>query len=143
MEEIPGRLSILIYWVWLDHNGNPSARELQTHGHHLCSAIGRYGDSLTVLNIKPYRLCEELWSGSLEGLHRCNIDMLQFCHCRNEESPRDQSVFDAAYQAARNEERLPRLEESQAMFQLRESFLALWRCWLTDVVIDTPGISFR
>jgi hypothetical protein len=62
-----------------------------------------------------------MWRGSkFKRLHRCNIDMMQFCHCRNGDNSRDESSFEAAYKVAREEERLPHLDESSAIFHLRE-----------------------
>ncbi|KAF8539729.1 hypothetical protein BDD12DRAFT_81256 [Trichophaea hybrida] len=121
LEEIPGRLSTLVFWVWLDQSGCPSAREIKSSRYHLCSAISGYGETLSVLNMKPYRLCEDMWKGpGFKRLHRCNIDMMQFCHCRNEDNSRDESSFEAAYKVAQEEERLPHLDESSAIFHLRE-----------------------
>jgi hypothetical protein len=71
-----------------------------------------------VLNLKPYRICEDMWKESnFKNLHRCNIDMMQFLHCRRKGN-RDEKAFEAAYKAAREEEKLPCLEAKEANFHL-------------------------
>jgi len=124
---MPDRLSHLIFWVWHDRSGHVSPREALPSDHHLCEALRVYGKSLVTINLKPHKVCEDLWKEARFGfLQRIVIDMGQFSHCRKEvatrgDSQKHESPFKEAYKAACSEGRLPRMEESRAMIKLRES----------------------
>jgi hypothetical protein len=117
----------LIFWVWHDRSGHASPREALRSDYHLCDALRVYGQSLTTINLKPHKVCEDLWNEARFGfLQRIRIDMCQFSHCHKEMVTRGdfhkhESLFKDAYKAACSEDRLPRMEESRATIILRES----------------------
>ena len=115
VRELPN-LNVLIFWVWQDHLGQTTSIEANSKGH-LCETLSKYGGGLGVINLRPHKMCEQLWNGlPFPRLHRLLVQMGAFLHC--EESPVDEIAFHRAYKKARGENKLPSLLEEQCIISL-------------------------
>lgn len=111
----PGRITRLIYFVWVDPFGNSTADEMLHTRSHLCSTIRKCCTNVSYLCWKPYRICGDFWKDSnFHLLERCRIEPMSFRDC--DEDVNDHSKFTEAYQQARDQERLPKLKEDRVFF---------------------------
>ncbi|KAI5848198.1 hypothetical protein BZA05DRAFT_122190 [Tricharina praecox] len=128
--EIPNKLCHLIFWVWLDRTGRASSREALPSKYHLCDALREHGTSLMTMNLKPHKVCEDLWKEShFNHLQRIVIDMAQFSHCYKQtiargETDKHEGFFEDAYKLACSEDRLPCMDESRLSIRLHTNGLS-------------------
>lgn len=126
IKEMPNKLVLLTFWVWVSNYGRPTEKELEHHQYHLCRELRDNGDKLEYLNLRLYRTCGDLWKEcDFRQLRRAKIHMAQYQDCKQSEATRNEKAWYADYEEARGEGGLPRLSEEKADFKLRSyPFLA-------------------
>jgi hypothetical protein len=113
---MPNQLTRLVYIMWLSIYGKPSQLEIGSNGSNLCHAIRDHCQNIEYLNLRPYSVCCDLWTGSnFEALAACSVVPMIYRDCNPKFESRDMCSFSAAYQQARAEGRLPALAEEKAM----------------------------
>ncbi|KAI5816222.1 hypothetical protein BZA77DRAFT_65514 [Pyronema omphalodes] len=120
-------LGSLTFWVWKDGQGRPHPNELLPASSHLCATLAKGCRVIGEINLRPYRICEEMWQNcDYKYLGRLHIGMVCFVNCKVKRVSRQiEEQFHEAFGKALEEGRVPRYRKDRCGIRTHEPHFSL------------------
>ncbi|CCX04403.1 Similar to hypothetical protein [Tuber melanosporum Mel28]; acc. no. XP_002835969 [Pyronema omphalodes CBS 100304] len=120
-------LGSLTFWVWKDGQGRPHPNELAPKSSHLCATLAKGCRVIGEINLKPYRICEDMWHDcDYKYLGRLEISMICFINCKSKRISRQaEEKFHHSFNSALEDGKMPKYMRDRSGIRTHEAHFSL------------------